>query len=609
VHSLLPIAHWSFNNLTAVTDTSTYDEVDQIRLNISEGACGGEYQTSMSSYLSRSVYFYKDDDGFLQTAGNFTTLSTSASGITIAAWIYLDSASTIRPFVSNFIYVNSEYKGVFFGCHSNNYIYVLIGYGTSYNSLYTSTYCSATYTGQWMFVAMTYDTTSKTVKIYVNDALVKSSTYGTSAGILESSATVTIGAGFFTSATTKSYFSGYIDEVSLFDHVLSYCEVIGLYNSGFGTVLPATNMLSKYYSSALGPESANYQRFVSKLGPKAYWDFNNLTQDYIPDKGLGFFSANLTDGVCVGYSAQSEALGYAGRIIEETDGYLAAPLSKQYFSGIQMSFSIWLKITDDSGTLRAIFSNFDRTTYTGCSFYCNIYNKFIFLVGYGSSWNVLESSSASCILDTWIHIALSFNSLEGTQKMYLNGELDTSQSNTYLNKPFADGTAFKFGGGPTYTTVDYYLDGYIDDLMIFDRELSPCSIYQLYQRGSNNSAFEVANKNFSSLLEYISVGLNASGYWTFNENQISEEFIFDVVQGFKGNTSGSVLLGIEPSGLGLSEAASFSRAGSGEILVDTKGALNSPQLSISVWAKVQGNSGTSRPLLSTRNIIMDSRHN
>ncbi len=129
----------------------------------------------------------------------------------------------------------------------------------------------------------------------------------------------------------------------------------------------------------------------------------------------------------------------------------------------------------DNGIVFSVLSN-NRLRFmrcTGGNPWCN-------------NWVPLDSIN-SIPLNTWTHVAGSYNSTDGVWKVFING----NQDNTMTNQ-FTAGSAISNRGGPKigaqpWTLSNCQWDGIIDEFAVWDRTLSNSEITQIYNSGAGRT--------------------------------------------------------------------------------------------------------------------------
>ena len=100
-------------------------------------------------------------------------------------------------------------------------------------------------------------------------------------------------------------------------------------------------------------------------------------------------------------------------------------------------------------------------------------NKFQFsLNGANEFWS---SKDFSALVGTWAHVAVVYDSIGGTMKIYVNGVLDSSS--TISTTQGGDLSTLKIG---SWNGNDRFFNGKLDDFRIYDTALSASEVLALY---------------------------------------------------------------------------------------------------------------------------------
>lgn len=150
-------------------------------------------------------------------------------------------------------------------------------------------------------------------------------------------------------------------------------------------------------------------------------------------------------------------------------------------------------------------------------------------------------------LDSWHHVAYTFDNTTSIQSLYLDGV--RVASNTVAGPILYDSSPFQIGADIENGKPDYLLSGSIDEASLYDRALSPAEIYAIYHAGtlgkySTNSLLPNFTLTFDGISTNNIVLTNPSGGWqlftnsfTANSNQVTVEF--------QGNALGVLLDSIQ----------------------------------------------------------------
>lgn len=98
---------------------------------------------------------------------------------------------------------------------------------------------------------------------------------------------------------------------------------------------------------------------------------------------------------------------------------------------------------------------------------------------------ILVHSTATISLNTWTHIGMVYDSSANTIKLYKNGSLDSTH--TSITAPTVSGNNMILGADPrSLPSGNYNWDGLIDEVLIYDKALTPTQINQLYTQTAPN---------------------------------------------------------------------------------------------------------------------------
>ncbi len=105
----------------------------------------------------------------------------------------------------------------------------------------------------------------------------------------------------------------------------------------------------------------------------------------------------------------------------------------------------------------------------------------------GSGWNV--SIEGANVLDSncWVYLAGTYNMTNGTGRLYVNGVLDSAVTGTAEN--IGANTADLMLGAYSSYSEDYFFQGALDEVRIYDRALGPDEIHQQWQNEGGEYGF------------------------------------------------------------------------------------------------------------------------
>jgi len=265
-----------------------------------------------------------------------------------------------------------------------------------------------------------------------------------------------------------------------------------------------------YVASNFGSDNNLGQIFVSPVnlsGLVLYLTFDegsgNITYDYSGNKNNGTLiddNATNYDGVTLPKwvdGKSGKALQFDG-----VDDYVVVPDAPP-LNPNRLTVCTWVRIHSYSNEYQSIVNKgVDGATRYQLRVMPNPNNKFEIGVGNGSSFTMIESTTVASLYKWYFVVATVDGS---TVKIYVNGILENSKSQvaeiTPINKPLIIGARNDFR---------HWLNGTIDEVMIFNRSLTEEEIRFLYEEGLKklqNSGMQQFN---SRIKPYIAIS-NPSG--------------------------------------------------------------------------------------------------
>jgi hypothetical protein len=189
------------------------------------------------------------------------------------------------------------------------------------------------------------------------------------------------------------------------------------------------------------------------------------------------------------------------------------------------------------------------------------------LNGPGGTWNWTDTGY-DAPLDTWAHLAMTYDASARTVKLYANGELVSTSTDGFIPTSLTSGTgAFAIGGRPA---IDEEFDGLIDDVRVWN---------------DLRSADEI-RENYDQKLSGSENGL--AGYWNFDDINGT------TVQDGTANNNDGTLAGNAKAVPNLGQALDFD--GTSTFINAGRGTSDSlaiaGDLTVETWAKFDAISGT-----------------
>jgi len=311
---------------------------------------------------------------------------------------------------------------------------------------------------------------------------------------------------------TINPFAGCIDEFRIYNRALSATEIAALANVAPVTVAPTTNLTSR------------------------------ITLDNTALDSLGALSAPVATGTTT-YSKNSKSGIASLDITANTAGATPATncLTYTLASGsytMPLSGSLWFNCTSPTSAVNqvifAIGNNTSTLTYAVQMFLDNAGTGKIYL--YVTIAGVAYSTPPfSVIADTWYHFA--FTATNYYLNLYLNGVMIASAKTApgALNIRGGAGasgtpTQLRIGAG-TGTSLQSAFKGYVDDLRIYNRDLSATEIAGLYY-SYQNAAYTLYQQPIEGLnVADLAWGTSAAqpatvSAWIKNNTSNAQQFSF-----------------------------------------------------------------------------------
>lgn len=145
-------------------------------------------------------------------------------------------------------------------------------------------------------------------------------------------------------------------------------------------------------------------------------------------------------------------------------------------SGHDFSFACWYKANTLASTEDCIFhASKNSASWSNMVFWLGPRrdnNKIELCVGNAAGGYNVGYSTSTIATETWYHLAFTYSN--GTAKIYINGNLDSTFSATAPD--YSKITLLNIGG---YTTSSYSIDGYLNDVRIYDHCLSAGEIKEI----------------------------------------------------------------------------------------------------------------------------------
>jgi hypothetical protein len=259
-------------------------------------------------------------------------------------------------------------------------------------------------------------------------------------------------------------------------------------------------------------ESSNNSAFIdfnkTLIG---YWNFEDVSGTTVYDKSTYGNNGVLKNGVKINSSINSMIRGkYA--VFDGIDDYVEISSSKELEVPKTITISSWINWRGDGDDLQNIFTNGGwtnalRVVNDGSS----DQNKILFQLNINGSTKYLYSNTL-INPNLWYNIIGIYNG--SAMKIYINGILDSELNATGNIKIYPYDNYI----GTEYS--NYYFNGSIDEVMIFNRSLTENEIKSLY----NGNINKYVSNNFTNLLNgkysYYACDIDKIGNFNCTENRV-----------------------------------------------------------------------------------------
>ncbi|MBF0390112.1 MAG: LamG domain-containing protein, partial [Desulfamplus sp.] len=210
-------------------------------------------------------------------------------------------------------------------------------------------------------------------------------------------------------------------------------------------------------------------------GLVAYYPFNGNAND---ESGKGHH------GTVTGATLTADRNGKANSAysFDGVDDYIFIGKSSNMNIGNNFTISVWYNVKVSSQKPLIEWNNLSGSFPSGVHIWTNVHYSG-WPPGGGTGANIVDTSSASHVIKTqdevlniWRHLVITYEKSYGQSRLYLDGILKETEN---LGS-FVPQTTFDLYLGRRPAPDPFYLDGYIDDIRIYNRALSETEIQTLY---------------------------------------------------------------------------------------------------------------------------------
>jgi hypothetical protein len=238
-----------------------------------------------------------------------------------------------------------------------------------------------------------------------------------------------------------------------------------------------------------------------KAGLVGHWKFDEGEGTVARDSSGKGNHGTVRGGAKWAQGRHGGALEFDGK-----DDKLDVPFSKA-LNPARFSFALWAKVTGGAGRYRSPLTSRDESPQRGYMLYAHMHNRWSFWLGPGSPHVHLNGPAVA--LNEWTHVACTYDG--ATMRMYVNGA-DVGRTNARLSPNTA--RPLRIGAGATERAGDYFFQGLIGDVRVYDKVLSADRVKALCEAGGKTETVaKPPPKKVTGLV----------GYWKFDEGRGAEE--------------------------------------------------------------------------------------
>ena len=469
------------------------------------------FDTSNSTgYINKGAVFNGSSSKINLTAGSFTYTSQ----FSITAWIKLKSTQANQTILENYDYLSSTSRGFNFRVHTGDKL-KFDGY---YSDATRTDALSSTSIplNTWTHVAAVYNSTNSSIKLYINGSEVSYTTQTYNAMQYHSNCAVNIGAltygtGSGAGSNDQQWFNGHIDELRVYDDALTATEIGYIANNTTASI-PTGNLVALYSFEGNANDSTAYP--INGTASNVIYDYSGT-------------ASNVT-----------YATGKFGKaaVFNGSNSYIYAANSVQQPT-TNFSVSVWVYLDSNSSNGYGIVGNFQSVSSGSQKGWViarsSADTKFSFWADGTANSNGGKVVGTTVIqTGVWYHVVGTY---DGTNvKIYVNGILENSVA--YSSTPGTTNQPLVIGRW--YGNFnDYYTDGKIDQVRIFDSALSPDQINSLYNETTTSAAS--ASIDNPSTIAYYKMADATDETGSYNGTASNVDFNVQGKYGFAGKFNGS----------------------------------------------------------------------
>jgi len=504
------VGYWSFDGSDMNWGNSSVEATD-----VSGQGRNGDVtnfgQSSVVAGIAGQALRFDGVDDYVELGDNFTGIVTTTGTYSMSVWLRAGDITLYKGIVNISPGASSSDRN---------------GISISEGALQGGYYNGVSYVGNSQSIAANtwyhavLVNTAGTVTFYINGASVT----GGSAGTLNQNNRI--------GHNTSGYFTGLIDEVRLYNRALSAGEVAYLYNK----------------NAPQNRTTLNKQKTQPNDGLVGYWNFdgNNMNWGDSSNEATDA-SGQGNNGNVTNFGQSSVVAGVAGQALKFDNTNDVISMGASGLTGnITATWSAWIK------TNSTVSNDYQSVAKIGDSAVAlNAFSLFLNLAGAGvvsaeyAGGNGCATAAGVITPGQWYHVVATkaAGAVNTTTTIYVNGVAVACTGSALTPSVASGGSAI--GSWPS----NYFFDGLIDEVRLYNRALSAAEVKELYE----SAAPEFRSNTNVSQDTFMKEGL--VGYWPFdgkymNWGDSSNEATDASPSGNNGNISGFGQEGARPGIVG-----------------------------------------------------------
>ncbi|HPP53546.1 MAG TPA: hypothetical protein PK777_11385, partial [Thermoguttaceae bacterium] len=288
-------------------------------------------------------------------------------------------------------------------------------------------------------------------------------------------------------------------------------------------------------------------------------------------------------GVTFGNASAMSSLGTAA-VFNGSSGKIDVPYTAA-LNPSDFTVYVWARADGGAGTYRSPLTSrgYVSSQEVGYLFYAASNDTWQFWTGQKPGWHVMGGPSV--VLNQWVHLAGTFDSSTNTKTFYVNGHPVASATGSLYQPNMA--SPLRLGAGASEGSGNFWFNGAVDNAAVFNAALQHQTIADHYN-------------SFSPYAQEV-LARGPIAYWRLGEQAGTSAYNAVNVSQHTGTYQNGPVLRVMDTPLVADIDTCVDFDGTDDrIQVPYNAALHPANLTVSLWAKVEGGEGSYRSALTAR---------